>query len=227
MEIDTEEVMHILVSVLAIALAMTLFTAPSLAALTGKHFIAAMIVFTIAIGSGFIFHELMHRYFARKFGAWAGYRAWTEGLVLMLILAVLPFFTGIHFLFLAPGAVYIVGRNITRQQNGIISVAGPVTNIVLAGIFFAAFALSCFFSPACSSLLSFLGTSSDIFSLFDALSLAEKIAYVGLIGFTVNMQLALFNMLPIPPLDGSKVLAWDWRVWLFVTAIPFVLTFLI
>ncbi|HLD38680.1 MAG TPA: site-2 protease family protein, partial [archaeon] len=29
----------------------------------------------------------------------------------------------------------------------------------------------------------------------------------------VNIWLAVFNMLPIPPLDGSKVLAWDKRIW--------------
>ena len=29
----------------------------------------------------------------------------------------------------------------------------------------------------------------------------------------VNVWLALFNLLPIPPLDGSKVMLWDIRIW--------------
>ncbi|MFH0817152.1 MAG: site-2 protease family protein, partial [Candidatus Micrarchaeota archaeon] len=34
-----------------------------------------------------------------------------------------------------------------------------------------------------------------------------------LIGMQVNLFLGIFNMIPIFPLDGSKVLDWDWRVW--------------
>lgn len=33
------------------------------------------------------------------------------------------------------------------------------------------------------------------------------------IGFRVNIFLALFNLIPVPPLDGSKVLAWNPGVW--------------
>ena len=29
----------------------------------------------------------------------------------------------------------------------------------------------------------------------------------------VNLWLAIFNMLPIPPLDGSKVLSWNKVIW--------------
>lgn len=32
-------------------------------------------------------------------------------------------------------------------------------------------------------------------------------------GVIINAWLALFNMIPFPPLDGSKVMAWDAKVW--------------
>ena len=35
-------------------------------------------------------------------------------------------------------------------------------------------------------------------------------------GVIINAWLALFNMLPFPPLDGSKVRAWDMKVWVGV-----------
>ena len=39
--------------------------------------------------------------------------------------------------FAAPGAVYIHGNYISREQNGKISLAGPATNIILRVVLFA------------------------------------------------------------------------------------------
>jgi Zn-dependent protease len=33
----------------------------------------------------------------------------------------------------------------------------------------------------------------------------------------IDVWLAFFNLMPLGPLDGMKILAWDWRVWLLVT----------
>ena len=37
---------------------------------------------------------------------------------------------------------------------------------------------------------------------------------------SISFSLAFFNLLPIPPLDGSKVFAWDKRVWLVALIVP-------
>ena len=89
-------------------------------------------------------------------------------------------------------------RHISPKENGIISLAGPVTNVVLAGVFL---------------VMAFVFSSNSI------------IAGVAKIGITVNLLLAWFNLLPIFPLDGSKVLSWDWRVWLAVFGILTLLVF--
>jgi Zn-dependent protease len=39
------------------------------------------------------------------------------------------------------------------------------------------------------------------------------IEVVGWIGFRINVFIALFNLLPFPPLDGSKVIEWDKKLW--------------
>jgi Zn-dependent protease len=96
---------------------------------------------------------------------------------MLLVAVVMAALVGI--VFAAPGATYIYG-NATRTENGRISAAGPITNLLLC-IPFAA--------------LWLLG--------------GELLAIVGLVGLRVNAMIATFNMLPISILDGRKVLAWN------------------
>jgi Zn-dependent protease len=69
-----------------------------------------------------------------------------------------------------------------KYAEGWVAFAGPGTNIILALIF--------------GLIIRFFGTELDP-ALLTAFG---TIAYV-------NMLLALFNLIPIPPLDGSKVLS--------------------
>jgi Zn-dependent protease len=144
------------------------------------NFFIVFAIMLVAVGAAFIFHELAHKAVAQRFGCWAEYRMWDTGLIMAFLLAVT-----LGFVFAAPGAVYIQSgyAPITRRENGLISLAGPVANLGLALLFL---------------MLAFGG---GVFGL------------LGRIGFIVNTFLALFNMIPFPPLDGSKVMAWDKKVW--------------
>ena len=144
-------------------------------------FLFNFFVVLIAVGFGFILHELAHKYVSLHYGVHAEFRAWNFGLILAVLVA---FVTNGRFTFAAPGAVYILGE-VTRKQNGIISLAGPLTNIVIGLVF---------------SVVGFLFTGSII---------SEIAGYISFI----NFFLAFFNMIPIYPLDGSKVLAWNGLVW--------------
>ena len=100
------------------------------------------------------------------------------------------------FVFAAPGAVYIYKQGLTRKEDGHISIAGPATNILLATLF------------------ALLIPSGNSFA-----------AAVGVVGFQVNSFLALFNLLPIPPLDGSKVFRWNKTAWAAIIALSAVMVF--
>lgn len=84
----------------------------------------------LMVGLGFMLHELAHKYVAIRYGYWAEYKMWIQGLIFALIIV---FLTG--FAFIAPGAVYIHGNYIKNNENGKISLAGPSTNIILALLF--------------------------------------------------------------------------------------------
>jgi len=103
------------------------------ASLSSIFSIGFLIIFGVSLftgGIGFLFHELAHKFVAQKYGCAAEFRAFDQ--MLMLALGVAVF---IGWIFAAPGAVMIVGH-ITRKENGVISLAGPLTNYVMAMIFF-------------------------------------------------------------------------------------------
>jgi Zn-dependent protease len=155
----------------------------------GSTFLVFLI--SLLVLSGFVLHELSHKFVAQGYGYWAEFRMWPLGLVLALATSLLG------FIFAAPGATYISGSNISQSENGKISIAGPLTNVGVAAVFFP---LAFFLPPG-----SFFGE-------------------MGFIGTQINIFLALFNMLPIMPLDGAKVFAWNKLRWaaLFV---PLVVAF--
>ncbi|MCD7782063.1 MAG: site-2 protease family protein [Methanosphaera sp.] len=156
----------------------------------------------VTVGISFILHELGHKVVAQRYGFVAEFRKWTQGLILAVITSLLG------FLFLAPGAVYIGSftGQITTEENGIISIAGPLINIGLAILFL----LIGF------SLKPFIATSGVIVYLLLTCQ----------IGFSINSYLALFNMLPLLILDGVKVFRWNKLIWLVTFVISGLLTYM-
>jgi Zn-dependent protease len=78
----------------------------------------------------------------------------------------------------------------TGSEDLWISLAGPITNIILTAFFFAL-------------IMSGLLTTSLFFS----------IAYTA---FQINLMLAAFNLIPIDPLDGGKIFRGNALVWVIV-----------
>lgn len=106
--------------------------------------------------------------------------AWAEFRAYPLGLLLAVVFSLTGFIFAAPGAVYIQGM-INRKQNGLISIAGPLVNIALG--------------------VAFLGLGIVLHTGL----LAVALYLVG----QINIMLAFFNLLPIPPFDGYKVFKWS------------------
>ncbi len=120
------------------------------------------------------------------------YRLWAEfrSFDKMLWLALL--FSLFGFIIAAPGAVVIRSAFLSREKNGKISLVGPLMNIVLAIVFL---------------ILFLIINSKGILQLFLQF------------GFTINSLLALFNLIPAPMFDGSKILAWNKAVYIVVAVL--------
>jgi Zn-dependent protease len=156
----------------------------------------------LVIGTGFLGHELAHKFSAQRYGCWAEFKLWTVGAIMALLFAVISQGT---FIFAAPGAVYIASRSsyfgegIDRKANGVISLVGPVVNIAAAAIFAIALAGS-----------TALG--------FGDLVIGNAFHFLR-VGVQINIWLGAFNMIPFFILDGQKVFTWDRKIWAAV-AIP-------
>ena len=133
-----------------------------------------------AVLTGFLLHELAHKWMAQQYGCWAEYRGNKNGLYFALVMSAL---TG--WLLAAPGAVMVSGR-ITDRQNGIIAAVGPITNIVIALIILPVYILT------------------DLME--GPITIINELARFIVL---INLILAGFNMIPFQPLDGSKVIVWS------------------
>jgi len=150
------------------------------------------LVMLVTVGAGFVLHELSHKFMAERHGYWAEFRVWP----LTLLIAVVSAFIG--FLIAAPGATYIAGANISEKENGIISLAGPAVNAVIA-ILFLPFLLV--------GITTASGASGSVFAVWFPLG------FIGYEGVFVNIWLGMFNLLPFWILDGAKVYRWNKLIW--------------
>jgi Zn-dependent protease len=80
------------------------------------------------------------------------------------------------------------------RDDIVVSVAGPATNFLLAVLFALFFALFAILGQVAIRSSSFLGQI--------ALAMMILTKY----GVLINLILAIFNLIPIPPLDGSHIL---------------------
>lgn len=108
----------------------------------------------------------------------------------LLFSVLLAFFTG--FVAAAPGAVMFRGET-RRFETGRIAAAGPTANIVIAVITYVVY--------------RFVFMGSGFWGTF-----------VGFICL-VNSLLATFNLLPLGPLDGKKVIEWNELVWMVLFSV--------
>lgn len=171
--IPLRERRDLLIAWLAISIAFTLIYIRGGVDPIGLVFYFVMSLVTV--GVAFVLHELAHKFAAMRYGYWAEFQKDNQMLLVAVVMAAL-----VGIVFAAPGATYVYG-NATRTENGRISAAGPITNLLLC-IPFAALAL-------------FSG--------------GELLALIGLVGLRINAMIATFNMLPISVLDGRKVLSWN------------------
>lgn len=150
--------------------------------------------YIVGVVSAFVVHEAGHRTVSRRIGCSARFSIDLPSVVFTSLVAILQntwlilFSRGLPFVIALPGYVLSICGLVSRWSEGLISLAGPAANIVVA------------------TVLVLLRPLTGLSTWAEALDIVAR----------VNISLALFNLIPIPPLDGFKIVRWNILVWLLI-----------
>ncbi len=149
----------------------------------------------LLLSISFVIHEISHRMEARKLGYIAFYRINKIGFLLTLASFFLP------FKIIAPGEVafYSMYKPPSIRDIAVISLMGPLANILLAIIL-----------KTTSVMLVIQG-----FNIY----IVDLMAKIG----SFNGYIAFFNLIPVPPLDGSKIVRYSLTLWFILLILSTVL----
>lgn len=142
-------------------------------------------------------HELSHGYVAYRLGDPTAKREGRLSLNPLRHLDPIGAISMVLFRFGWAKPVPVDCRYFKNPKRGmaLVALAGPLTNLLLA-IFFGAF------SAGIETVYPILSVTFHPLLLY-ILSLLYQF---GWIAHTMNLYLAVFNLIPIPPLDGSRIL---------------------
>jgi len=183
--------------IVAILILSVIFSFPN------PDFLSVFIVSILIVLFSYFVRELAHKFVARKFGCMSTFKLWPPGILIGIMSMFLKYFMGYfggkNIVFAAPGFAEIVPYRFGRMGFKVARV-----------------------TPKDLGLVALAGTGMNIFfavffkmfpgGIFQTLSL-----YNGLI--------ALFNLLPIAPLDGSKIFLWSMMTWLFLVFVSVLVVF--
>ena len=188
MKFSNEEIRDIAIAIIGLVVILVIKPLP--------HFgidLSILPGYLIGIVLGFILHELAHKMVAIKFGASAFFKLWPQGLVFGLMLSLIS-----SLKVLAPGAVVVYAHKFGRWKYRLDRVFTTPQGTALSRSEMGLIAVA---GPVVNIIFAF------VFAQIPG-TIAQQISYI-------NAFLAVFNLLPFPPLDGSKVLLWNGVVWAF------------
>src|SRR3989344_6611541 len=138
------EARDIVIATAALTIAFVIAFADGLTGIFQANVVSLLLVSFVAVATGFVLHELGHRFLSHRYGYYAEFQMWPFGVGLALL------FSFLGFVFAAPGAVVIHPKAdiwgrfvpIEKRKYALVSLIGPAVNMVLAGAFILAHMLA-------------------------------------------------------------------------------------
>jgi Zn-dependent protease len=171
-----------------------------------EQIIGQIIIWALPVLIAVVFHEVAHGWVAYRLGdptarqlgrltlnPFAHVDLFGTILVpLMLIVAHSPFVFG----YAKPVPVNFNNLGNPKRDMIWVAAAGPVTNLLLAAV--------C--ALIWRTLMPMTAAPAGSYSLSGLVDFFAPVVLIAQSGILINITLAVFNMLPLPPLDGGRVL---------------------
>lgn len=162
-----------------------------------EHTIQLIALYAVPVILAITVHEVAHGWVAKQNGDPTAYLLGrltlnpikhVDPIGTILVPAVLVTFAGLPFGWAKPVPVAFNNLNNPKRDMALVAVAGPFVNLIMALIWGLIMKLAFVF-----------GDSSSWF--------AVPLVGMAQIGIQINVVLMVLNMIPMPPLDGGRVLA--------------------
>jgi len=196
---NLNEGLSFLLAILSLAVA---FIGPKYFHLGGSAIITGVLIPIITATIAVVPHEIAHRQAARSYGCDSRFILSFKWFIITLLINLISGLTGFGALVFVSGFTGIFCRFglMSKEVEGKTALAGPATNLIIALI---------------SLLLLFTLPIKNIY-----------IVYLLYEAFEFNSYVAFFNLIPIPPFDGQKVMRWNIGVWGASIVFALILTFI-
>jgi Zn-dependent protease len=158
------------------------------------------LVSIIIVFFSYFVREIGHKFVARKFGCMSTFKLWYPGLLIGIMSMFFKYVSKFNIVFAALGFAEIVPYRFGRLGFKIARV-----------------------TPKDLGLISLAGTGLNVF-----LAVFFKIFPGGIFqtASLYNGLIALFNLLPIAPLDGKNLFLWSMMTWLFLVFVSVLVVFI-
>jgi Zn-dependent protease len=161
-----------------------------------------------------VFHEYAHGRLADYYGDHTAREAGRLTLnplvhidlfgTILLPLLCLIFPTGVFLGYAKPVPVNARNLRNPRREMAIVAAAGPFMNLILAIVSAALFSMILILDPTVGDSISARGTligRPDVTGM-----ILVPLAWMCMYSVLINIVLMVFNLIPIPPLDGGRIL---------------------